>query len=61
MKNKPAIGIYETFKVSFKKGIDNMQYPGDPTASADNIVNCRCTHAVVPLEDEFGLPILKSV
>jgi hypothetical protein len=33
------IGIDEKFSV----GIDMMEFPGDPSASAGNVCNCRCT------------------
>jgi len=55
MATYPTIRLFDSFLV----GKDRMQYPGEPGASAANVVNCRCTHATVPLEDENGLPILK--
>lgn len=29
----------------FRVGSDQMEYPGDPGASAENVVNCMCTHS----------------
>lgn len=69
MEGLEAIGLYDSFTVGITKGnqadavitgSEPMQYPGDPTASAANVVNCRCTHAVVPMADANGLPILKQ-
>lgn len=34
-----------------------MEYPGDQGGSAANVINCRCTVAVVPRRDADGLPI----
>lgn len=69
MEGVEPIGLYDSFTVGITKGnqaeavitgTEPMQYPGDPTASAANVVNCRCTHAVVPKADANGLPILKA-
>lgn len=38
---------------AFNNGEDIMQ-PGDPNASAANTINCRCTVALIPKEDEDG-------
>jgi len=35
-------------------GYEDMMYPSDPTASAANRINCRCTHAPFPKEDVEG-------
>lgn len=35
-------------------GYEDMMYPSDPTASAANRINCRCTHAPFPKEDAEG-------
>lgn len=42
------------FLVDGKKGDELMKYPGDPSASANNLVNCRCTVAFIPQRDENG-------
>ena len=33
---------------------DKLEYPGDPKGNVANIVNCRCTVAIVPKRDENG-------
>ena len=39
-----TVGIDETFQVPTLDGtIDEMQYPGDPSGSAGNVINCHCT------------------
>jgi hypothetical protein len=38
MANHPLIDVNEKFNV----GDDAMDYPGDPSASAENVINCRC-------------------
>jgi len=37
-----------------------LQYPGDTTAPANEVINCRCTVAFVPKRDAEGNLILKS-
>lgn len=37
----------------FQVGGENLRYPGDPAGSARNIIQCRCTTAVVTA-DEIG-------
>lgn len=49
------------FEVSTPKGgIDYMVGPGDPTASAANLCNCRCTSATKAKRDENGRLIPKT-
>lgn len=55
MDGEPAIDLYEAFEV----GDSLMQYPGDMSAPAKEVVNCRCVIAIVPLINENGLPILR--
>lgn len=55
MDGQPAIGMDEYFEV----GGYMMAYPGDISAPAKEVVNCRCSLGIVPLSDERGLPILK--
>lgn len=56
MDGLPAIGLDEMFIV----GTTPMSYPGDQTAPANEVVNCRCSLAIVPMLSENGLPILKK-
>ncbi|MCQ2589285.1 MAG: phage portal protein [Treponema sp.] len=45
-----VIGIDESFEVEKAEGgVDNMLYPLDPTGSAGNVCNCRCT--ILPIID----------
>jgi hypothetical protein len=32
-------------------GVEEMEVPGDPSASAENTINCRCTIGYLPKED----------
>ena len=41
-------------------GYDYMIGPGDPTASAGNIINCRCTRAVRAVRDSNGNLVRKK-
>lgn len=41
------IGIGETFSI----GGDDLEYPGDPNGSPENVINCRCTIAPVVPDD----------
>lgn len=43
-----------------KGGVDHMIGPGDPTASAANLCNCRCTSATKAKRDENGRLIAKA-
>lgn len=56
MAGTEPIGMDETFDV----GDSIMLYPGDPSGSAREVVNCRCSLAIVPLMDLRGSPILKA-
>lgn len=50
----------DKFAVAKRKGgYDMMEGPGDPTASAENVINCRCTVAISPLRDKNGRLIRK--
>lgn len=56
----------EAFKVPIYKGdkftgsYDEMQYPGDATASASNTVNCRCRVVYTPKRDSRGRLVRRS-
>ena len=41
----------EPFKVPSAFGVDLMNHPADPAGSAANVINCRCSIAVIPKED----------
>ena len=58
--NGRETGYNDAFIVPSTKSIDAMQYPGDPTASAGNVCNCRCTVAFVPILDSVGQPVQMS-
>src|SRR3990170_2098925 len=53
--NGKQVGMDEPFLV----GGEEMDRPGDPSASAGNLVNCRCGLLIQPLLDSDGLPIRK--
>lgn len=43
MANKPAIPIDDFFEVrNLGGGVDRMKYPGDPSGSKGNVIQCRC-------------------
>mgnify|MGYP001804312122 CR=1 FL=1 len=44
------VGKDEDFDVQGEK----LAYPGDPKGSAANVINCRCTVAVVPRRNSNG-------
>lgn len=48
--NGKRVGLKENFNVSG----ESLEYPGDPRGSGGNVINCRCTVAVVPKRDENG-------
>ncbi len=41
-------------KFIFNGGLDALRFPGDPEGAASNIINCRCSVAVIPLRDKKG-------
>ena len=47
------------FQVPKVGGFENLMFPGDPKGSAGNVINCRCTIALVPRKDENGNLIRK--
>lgn len=61
--NGKQTGYNDAFVVPSTKSIDVMQYPGDPTASAGNVCNCRCTVAFEPLRDGAGnlIPLSRTI
>jgi hypothetical protein len=53
--NGVTIPLNDMFQ--FKRGdhiIDLLAFPGDPIGDAGNVINCRCTVAVVPARDKRG-------
>lgn len=51
MRNHPPVNMDGKFKVSRPKGgFDMMDRPGDPTASAGNVIHCRCVLVFEPKE-----------
>lgn len=53
--NGVKVGPNQTFSVSG----DEMQSPGDPTASKGNVINCRCIVRLTPVYDANGMPVPK--
>lgn len=45
---------------AFNNGED-IRFPGDPIASAENVINCRCLLDIKPRMDQFGRPIPRIV
>lgn len=53
--NGVRVGLKEKFKIRSSKGFEDlMLYPGDPEGQAGDVINCRCTVAVVPARDKNG-------
>ena len=48
--NGVKVGVNEDFIVSGEK----MRFPGDPKGSEGNVINCRCSSAIVPRRDANG-------
>jgi hypothetical protein len=48
------------FKGKKQTGTEQMTGPGDPKASAGNVINCRCTRAPIPKRDAQGNLIEKQ-
>jgi uncharacterized UPF0146 family protein len=43
----------------FRNGED-IRFPGDPLASAENVINCRCVLNILPNLDPLGRPIMRE-
>jgi hypothetical protein len=39
---------------TFNVGGEKLRFPGDPRGSAGNVINCRCTVAMIPVRDSGG-------
>ena len=48
--NGKTVGVNDKFNVSGQM----MEFPGDQSASAGNVINCRCATAIRPKRDENG-------
>lgn len=60
MHRVTVAGIKTPFEVPGARGADLLQYPGDPKGRAANVINCRCTVAIVPLRDEDGKLVFRG-
>lgn len=54
--NGVKVGKDEPFNVSGQE----LMFPGDPKGAAGNVINCRCSSAIVPRRDKNGR-IIRSV
>ena len=53
--NGVRVGLNDNFIFNPKSlDMDMLSYPGDPKGLAGNVINCRCTVAVVPKRDKNG-------
>lgn len=53
--NGKKVGLKDKFIFNDKSlYVDELMYPGDPNGQAGNVINCRCTVAVVPKRDSNG-------
>lgn len=52
-------GTVIPLNVAFNNG-EEIRFPGDPLASADNVINCRCTLNLLPNMDNLGRPIVRE-
>ena len=53
--NGKRVGLKEDFEFNPKSLLaDKLSYPGDPKGQAGNVIDCRCTVAVVPARDKKG-------
>ena len=61
MHTKFKVPIYKSInKIEMQVGTDLMTGPGDDTASAGNICNCRCSCILIPKRDANGRLIPKN-
>lgn len=50
--NGKTVGMDESFSMPTDDGDrDELDYPGDPNGSAENVINCRCTIGYVPADE----------
>ena len=57
--HKAANNQMVPFNSKFEVGGESLQRPGDPEGSASNVINCRCSMIVLPIEgaNTIGAPI----
>lgn len=62
MIDRPFIALDQPFYLANAKGaLEEAQYPGAPTLSASNVVNCRCSLITKAKVGSNGRPIRKSM
>jgi len=51
--NEVTVPLDQPFKVPMRTGAtEELMYPGDPSGSAANVINCRCAQVYVPADDD---------
>lgn len=61
LADNQTVPAQSVFTIQKKNGgTELMTGPGDPRASAENVINCRCTYAYEARRDANGKLILKS-
>jgi hypothetical protein len=57
--HRAANGQVVPFNSKFSVGGESLQRPGDPNGSASNVINCRCSMIVLPIDgaNTIGTPI----
>ena len=53
-------GMTIPLDMAFNNG-EHIRFPGDPNASPENVINCRCVLSIIPTLDTFGRPIPRTV
>lgn len=53
-------GMTIPLDMAFNNG-EHIRFPGDPNASPENVINCRCVLSIIPSLDQFGRPIPRTV
>ncbi|MFB6456492.1 phage minor head protein [Chitinophaga sp. Hz27] len=59
--NGVTVAMNEPFTVNARSGEENIDFPGDPTGSAGNVICCRCTQGYEAKRDSSGRLIRKPV
>lgn len=56
-----TVPVYKRIgKIDVQAGVDMMTGPGDPKASKENVINCRCTTAERVVFDADNNPVMKN-